>query len=54
MNLEEALNAKPHRNNVCKFNVWYNALEETDRTTITTAFNNWEIETSHGFGVGLQ
>ena len=47
MNLDEMLNAKPQRNNPCKWSAWWNTLTDNDRTSITNAFNNQQIETSH-------
>ncbi len=47
MNLHEMLNAKPQRNNPCKWSQWYNNIDPADRETIQVAFANQRIETSH-------
>jgi hypothetical protein len=47
MNLAAAFNAPPKRNNQCKWSHWWVQLSEKDRTDITHAFNDWNIETSH-------
>jgi hypothetical protein len=45
--LDELINRAKPATNACKWRQWYVNLTQDEKTTIQTAFNNPEIETSH-------